>query len=81
MVIDLQVQAYVSQPVMLASGEQTVYVVVQESSLAPVEGAKVNISLRLPSISAIDKASFREELQYKGSPGSLSPCVTNPTGW
>lgn len=48
-IIELQVQAYVSQPVMLPSGEQTVYVVVQDQSLAPVEGALVSISLRIPS--------------------------------
>ena len=48
MIIELQVQAYVSEPVMLASGEQTVYVVVQDQSLAPVTGAHVTISMRMP---------------------------------
>lgn len=48
LVLDLQVDAYVSQPVMLADGEQTVYVVVQDQSLAPVEGVKVEISLQYP---------------------------------
>jgi hypothetical protein len=51
-IMGLQVQAYVSQPVMLADGEQTVYVVVQDQSLAPVEGAQVTISLRQPTFSA-----------------------------
>ena len=46
---DLQVQAYVSQPVMTSTGEQTVYVIVQDQSLAPVEGAVVNVSLRFPN--------------------------------
>jgi hypothetical protein len=45
LIMELQVQAYVSQPVMLASGEQTVYVVVQDQSLAPVAGAKVIMSI------------------------------------
>lgn len=45
-VMDLQVQAFVSQPVMTANGEQTVYVVVQDQSLAPVAGAVVTVTLR-----------------------------------
>ncbi len=56
LVMELQVQAYVSQPVMLASGEQTVYVVVQDQSLAPVAGVSVAISLQsidLPAVSEI----------------------------
>jgi hypothetical protein len=48
LVMELQVQAYVSQPVMLASGDQIVYVVVQDQSLAPVTGANVAISLQYP---------------------------------
>jgi hypothetical protein len=52
LIIDLQVQACVAQPVMLASGEQTVFVVVQDQSLSPVAGAQVAISLRVPSVSA-----------------------------
>jgi len=51
-IMELQVQAYVSQPVMLAGGEQTVYVVVQDQSLAPVDGALVTVSLRLSEASA-----------------------------
>jgi hypothetical protein len=51
-VMDLQVQAYVYQPVMTSSGEQTVYVVVQDQSLAPVAGAVVTVSLRRPEAPA-----------------------------
>jgi hypothetical protein len=51
-ILELQAQAYVSQPVMLATGEQTVYVVVQDQSLAPVAGAQVTISLRTTSTTA-----------------------------
>jgi hypothetical protein len=58
LIMELQVQAYVSQPVMLDSGEQTVYVVVQDQSLAPVAGALVTISLRLPYISAGNEIAF-----------------------
>jgi hypothetical protein len=58
LIIDLQVQAYVAQPVMLASGEQTVFVVVQDQSLAPVAGAQVAISLRVPSVSAGDEIAY-----------------------
>ena len=46
LVMELQVQAYVAQPVMTANGDQTVYVVVQDQSLAPVAGAVVTVSLR-----------------------------------
>ncbi len=51
-VMDLQVQAYVSQPVISSNGEETVYVIVQDQSLAPVEGAVVNVSLRFPNLPA-----------------------------
>lgn len=46
-ILELQVHAYVSQPVMTSDGQQTVFVVVQDQTLSPVEGATVNISLRL----------------------------------
>jgi len=59
-ITELQVQAFVSQPVMLADGEQTVYVVVQDQSLAPVAGAQVTISLRLPSLSAGNRIALPE---------------------
>jgi len=59
-IMDLQVQAYVSQPVMLANGEQTVYVVVQDQSLAPVAGAHVTISLRQPTFSVSSKLILPE---------------------
>ena len=59
-IMNLQVQAYVSQPVMLADGEQTVYVVVQDQSLAPVAGAQVTISLRQPTFSAGNKLILPE---------------------
>lgn len=52
LVMDLQVHAYVSQPVMTANGEQTIYVVVQDQSLVPVSGVVVTASLRLPGAPA-----------------------------
>jgi len=57
-ITDLQVQAYVSQPVMLADGEQTVYVVVQDQSLAPVSGAEVTIFLRQSTLAAGNTLNF-----------------------
>jgi hypothetical protein len=45
---DLQVQAYVSQPVMTGDGQQTVFVVVQDQSLSPVAGAAVTITVKQP---------------------------------
>jgi len=59
-ITELQVQAYVSQPVMLADGEQTVYVVVQDQSLAPVAGAQVTIALRPSSLSAANRFALPE---------------------
>jgi len=58
LIITLQVQAYVSQPVMLADGEQTVYIVVQDQSLAPVSGVEVSISLRGSSLPAGKEDAF-----------------------
>jgi hypothetical protein len=58
MIIDLQVRAFVSQPVMPSDGEQTIYVVVQDQSLAPVEGALVTFSIRLPSAPAGTEIAF-----------------------
>jgi hypothetical protein len=58
LIMELQVQAFVSQPVMLASGEQTVYVVVQDQSLAPVPGAKVIISIPQVALAAGKQIDF-----------------------
>jgi len=52
LVMNLQVHAYVSQPVMTTDGDQIVYVVVQDQSLLPVAGAAVNAFLRIPGARA-----------------------------
>jgi hypothetical protein len=45
---ELQVSAYLTEPVLPASGVQTIYVVVQDQSLSAVASAVVNIKVRLP---------------------------------
>jgi hypothetical protein len=80
-ITDLQVQAYVSQPVMLADGEQTVYVVVQDQSLAPVAGAQVTISLRLLTLSAGNKLILPEgTTDAKGIARITFPMRDQPNG-
>lgn len=58
----LQVQAFVSQPVVTSEGQQTVYVVVQDQSLSPVEGAVVKVSLRLPGDQQVSETALRLEV-------------------
>jgi hypothetical protein len=48
-ILSLQVRAYVKNAVTKASGEQTVYIVVQDQRLMPVEGAEVMLYTRMPS--------------------------------
>jgi hypothetical protein len=45
----LQVRAYVKNAVTEASGEQTIYLIVQDQRLMPVEGAEIVLYTRMPS--------------------------------
>jgi len=48
-ILSLQVRAYVKTAVTKAGGEQTVYIVVQDQRLMPVEGAEAVLYTRMPS--------------------------------
>jgi hypothetical protein len=49
MVTDLKVRAFSQYSVMHSSGEQTIYITVQDQRLFPVEDAKVSVKITLPS--------------------------------
>jgi hypothetical protein len=48
-ILNLQVRAYAKSAVTKASGEQTIYIVVQDQRLMPVKGAEIVLYTRMPS--------------------------------
>ena len=64
-ITNLQVRAFVDQALLPVYGQQTVYIIVQDQNLAPVQGANINVRVYYPG---------------RAEPQLLTPFITTENG-